>query len=38
MAGNFDRVILSAFGLREGVLLERMSEQALASASADRRR
>jgi exopolyphosphatase/guanosine-5'-triphosphate,3'-diphosphate pyrophosphatase len=30
MAGNFDRVILSAFGLREGVLLERMSEQALA--------
>jgi exopolyphosphatase/guanosine-5'-triphosphate,3'-diphosphate pyrophosphatase len=30
LAGNFDRVILSAFGLREGVLLERMSEQALA--------
>jgi exopolyphosphatase/guanosine-5'-triphosphate,3'-diphosphate pyrophosphatase len=30
MAGNFDRVILSAFGLREGVLLERMSEQALS--------
>lgn len=29
-AGQFDRVILSAFGLREGVLLERMSEQALA--------
>jgi exopolyphosphatase/guanosine-5'-triphosphate,3'-diphosphate pyrophosphatase len=30
-AGQFDRVILSAFGLREGVLLERMSEQALAT-------
>jgi exopolyphosphatase/guanosine-5'-triphosphate,3'-diphosphate pyrophosphatase len=30
MAGNFDRVILSAFGLREGVLLERMSEQVLS--------
>jgi exopolyphosphatase / guanosine-5'-triphosphate,3'-diphosphate pyrophosphatase len=30
LAGNFDRVVLSAFGLREGVLLERMSEQALA--------
>ena len=30
MAGNFDRVVLSAFGLREGVLLERMSEQALS--------
>jgi exopolyphosphatase/guanosine-5'-triphosphate,3'-diphosphate pyrophosphatase len=30
MAGNFDRVILSAFGLREGVLLERMSAEALA--------
>ena len=30
LAGQFDRVILSAFGLREGVLLERMSEQALA--------
>ncbi|MGQ0534272.1 MAG: Ppx/GppA phosphatase family protein [Caulobacteraceae bacterium] len=29
-AGQFDRVILSAFGLREGVLLERMSEDALA--------
>jgi exopolyphosphatase / guanosine-5'-triphosphate,3'-diphosphate pyrophosphatase len=29
-AGQFDRVILSAFGLREGVLIERMSEQALA--------
>jgi exopolyphosphatase/guanosine-5'-triphosphate,3'-diphosphate pyrophosphatase len=27
--GNFDRVILSAFGLREGVLLERMSAEAL---------
>src|SRR6185503_7914601 len=26
----FDRVILSAFGLREGVLLERLSEQALS--------
>lgn len=30
MAGQFDRVILSAFGLREGVLVERMSEAALA--------
>ncbi len=30
MLGNFDRVILSAFGLREGVLLERMSPEALA--------
>lgn len=30
-AGQFDRVILSAFGLREGVLLERMSEEALAT-------
>jgi exopolyphosphatase/guanosine-5'-triphosphate,3'-diphosphate pyrophosphatase len=29
-AGQFDRVILSAFGLREGVLLERISSQALA--------
>jgi exopolyphosphatase/guanosine-5'-triphosphate,3'-diphosphate pyrophosphatase len=28
--GKFERVILSAFGLREGVLLERMSKQALA--------
>lgn len=28
--GNFDRVVLSAFGLREGVLLERMSPSALA--------
>jgi len=31
MLGNFDRVILSAFGLREGVLLERMSAEALAT-------
>lgn len=30
-AGQFERVILSAFGLREGVLIERMSEQALAT-------
>jgi len=30
MAGNFDRVVLSAYGLREGVLVERMSEEALA--------
>jgi exopolyphosphatase/guanosine-5'-triphosphate,3'-diphosphate pyrophosphatase len=30
MAGNFDRVVLSAFGLREGVLLERMSAEALS--------
>lgn len=29
-AGGFERVILSAYGLREGVLVERMSEQALA--------
>ncbi|HVZ99755.1 MAG TPA: Ppx/GppA phosphatase family protein [Caulobacterales bacterium] len=29
IAGGFDRVILSAFGLREGVLLERMSAKAL---------
>ncbi len=29
MAGAFDRVILSAFGLREGVLVERMSAEAL---------
>jgi len=28
--GGFERVILSAFGLREGVLLERMSREALA--------
>lgn len=31
MLGNFDRVILSAFGLREGVLLERMNAEALAT-------
>lgn len=30
LAGNFDRVIVSAYGLREGVLMERMSEQALS--------
>src|SRR5690606_37435267 len=30
LAGEFERVVLSAFGLREGVLIERMSEQALA--------
>jgi exopolyphosphatase/guanosine-5'-triphosphate,3'-diphosphate pyrophosphatase len=29
-AGGFERVILSAFGLREGVLIERMSKAALA--------
>lgn len=29
LVGSFERVILSAFGLREGVLLERMSEEAL---------
>jgi exopolyphosphatase/guanosine-5'-triphosphate,3'-diphosphate pyrophosphatase len=29
-AGQFDRVIISAFGLREGVLLERMSADVLA--------
>jgi exopolyphosphatase/guanosine-5'-triphosphate,3'-diphosphate pyrophosphatase len=29
-AGGFERVILSAFGLREGVLIERMSKEALA--------
>jgi len=28
--GEFDRVVLSAFGLREGVLVEHLSEQALA--------
>jgi len=28
--GQFDRVILSAFGLREGVLIERMSDETLA--------
>jgi exopolyphosphatase/guanosine-5'-triphosphate,3'-diphosphate pyrophosphatase len=31
LAGNFDRVVLSAFGLREGVLMERMSDEALAT-------
>lgn len=31
LAGQFDRVVLSAFGLREGVLIERMSERALAT-------
>jgi exopolyphosphatase/guanosine-5'-triphosphate,3'-diphosphate pyrophosphatase len=30
LSGQFDKVILSAFGLREGVLLERMSPEALA--------
>jgi len=30
MLGNFDRVVLSAFGLREGVLMERMSAEVLA--------
>lgn len=30
-AGQFDRAILSAFGLREGVLIERMSAEALAT-------
>lgn len=30
LAGNFDRVILSALGLREGVLVERMSADALS--------
>jgi exopolyphosphatase/guanosine-5'-triphosphate,3'-diphosphate pyrophosphatase len=30
LEGQFDRVIISAFGLREGVLLERMSAEALA--------
>ena len=30
VAGGFDRAILSAFGLREGVLVERMSKAALA--------
>jgi exopolyphosphatase/guanosine-5'-triphosphate,3'-diphosphate pyrophosphatase len=29
-AGGFERVILSAFGLREGVLIERMSKEVLA--------
>jgi exopolyphosphatase/guanosine-5'-triphosphate,3'-diphosphate pyrophosphatase len=31
LAGQFDRVVLSAFGLREGVLLERMDARALAA-------
>jgi len=30
-AGQFDRVVLSAFGLREGVLIERMSEGSLGT-------
>jgi len=30
LMGQFDRVVLSAFGLREGVLIERMSPEALA--------
>lgn len=30
-AGQFDRVVLSAFGLREGVLVEHLSAQALAA-------
>ena len=30
LAGQFDRVIVSAFGLREGVLMERMSAEALS--------
>lgn len=30
LTGQFERVVVSAFGLREGVLLERMSHQALA--------
>ncbi|MBN8607557.1 MAG: Ppx/GppA family phosphatase [Caulobacterales bacterium] len=29
LAGQFDRVVLSALGVREGVLVERMSEEAL---------
>lgn len=29
--GNFQRVIISAFGLREGVLMERMSKETLAA-------
>ena len=29
LEGQFERVIISAFGLREGVLIERMSEEAL---------
>ncbi len=31
LAGRFDRVVLSAFGLREGVLIERMSAEALSA-------
>jgi exopolyphosphatase/guanosine-5'-triphosphate,3'-diphosphate pyrophosphatase len=31
LAGNFERVVLSAFGLREGVLIERMSAETLAT-------
>lgn len=31
LAGQFERVVLSSFGLREGVLLERMSQDALAT-------
>ncbi|MBX3511047.1 MAG: Ppx/GppA family phosphatase [Hyphomonadaceae bacterium] len=31
VAGQFERVILSAYGLREGVLVERMSAEALAA-------
>lgn len=31
LEGQFDRVLLSAFGLREGVLIERMSERALSA-------
>ena len=31
LAGNFDRMVLSAFGLREGVLIEQMSDAALAA-------
>lgn len=30
LQGQFERVVLSAFGLREGVLIERMSDEALA--------
>lgn len=30
LSGNFERVVLSAFGLREGVLIEQMSAEALA--------
>lgn len=31
LAGAFDRLVLSAFGLREGVLIEQMSKAALAA-------